>query len=360
MQAYGLEDGVVVPRRFFEHILMSENLSTIRVVAFFLARAQSAHPNGQPPGQPSEIEASYSELAQATGLCRQSVQEALTRAIEQNYLRQTQPGTFFNRARYQVIGIGCQVSAEEAEMLAEADALLTNPDPWEGEPDEDQTISLSDEVIEPYPNYTYQKNDVPPTFHTCTTFSTSQNPPSSIESINRIEDRIELESKEAVYFSDHPQKVDHSPTYPPSYPQDYPQDYPPQPEVVRISAYLTNMSQDFSLELGDPDHTRSNRTQIHNLWHKSGLSEKDFVAVMYEARKLTKQFAIIRQGEKEPPPGQTRNRMAYFFAVLKDLLGLSNRQTEQPPTRSRPSDQTGRNGKSPGGNQNRAYNQSRG
>jgi hypothetical protein len=229
----------------------------------------------------------------------------------------------------QVSGDGEQVSEEEAEMLAEADAMLTNPDPWEGEPDEDQAISLSDEVIEPYPNYAYQKNEVPPTFHTCTTFSTSQNPPSSsIESINRIEDRIELESKEAVYISDHPQKVDHSPTYPPSYPQDYPQDYPPQPEVVRISAYLTNMSQDFSLELGDPEHTRSNRTQIHNLWHKSALSEKDFAAVLYEARKLTKQFAIIRPGEKEPPPGQTRNRMAYFFAVLRDLLGLPKEKSK--------------------------------
>ncbi|MEI6047235.1 MAG: hypothetical protein WCS37_23080, partial [Chloroflexota bacterium] len=35
-----------------------------------------------------------------------------------------------------------------------------------------------------------------------------------------------------------------------------------------------------------------------------------------------KQFATIRPGEKEPPPGQRRNRMAYFFTVLRDLLGL--------------------------------------
>ena len=278
MPNYGLEDVVVVPRRFFEHILMSENLSTIRVLAFFLTSTEAGRP---------EIGASYSDISQATGLCRQSVQEGLNRAIEQGYLHQVQAGTFFSPASYtlvgyQVSGIGEQVSEEEAEMLAEDDALLT----------------------EPYPDYPYQQE-----------WSTNQQwyenhttPPSSIESINRIEDRIELESKEAVYFSDHPQKVDHPATYP--------------PEVVHISAYLTNLGNDFSVELGDPTHTRSNRTQIHNLWHKSGLAEKDFAMVMYEARKLTKQFAIIRPGEKEPPPGQTRNRMAYFFTVLRDLLGL--------------------------------------
>ncbi|NWJ99012.1 MAG: hypothetical protein HXX20_25020, partial [Chloroflexi bacterium] len=74
MQAYASEDEVIVPRRFLEEILMSENLSTIRLVAFFLARAQSA-PDGQPNDQSSGIEASYTDISQATGLCRQSVQE---------------------------------------------------------------------------------------------------------------------------------------------------------------------------------------------------------------------------------------------------------------------------------------------
>jgi hypothetical protein len=169
-------------------------------------------------------------------------------------------------------------------------------------------------MIEPYPNYAYQQNEMPPTFHTCTTFLTPQNPPSSsIESINRIEDRIE--SSKVVKKLDHPENVGQSPTYP--------------PEVIHISAYLTNLGNDFSVELGDPTHTRSNRTQIHNLWHKSGLAEKDFAQVMYEARKLTKQFAVLRIGEKEPPPGQIRNRMAYFFAVLRDLLGLPTEKRNQ-------------------------------
>jgi hypothetical protein len=161
-------------------------------------------------------------------------------------------------------------------------------------------------------DYAYQPKEEWSTKPTCTTFHTTQNPPdSNIESISRIEDRIESR-EEVVQKVDQSQKVDHSAGYPPPYP----------PEVIPISAYLTNLSHDFSLELGDPDHTRSNRTQIHNLWHKSGLPEKEFAALVYEARKLTKQFAVLRPGEKEPPFGQRRNQMAYFFTVLRDLLGL--------------------------------------
>ena len=268
MEAHNYQpEEVVMPRHFLQQIIMQESLSTIRVLAFFIVKAQT--------GQP-EIEASYTELSQATGLCRQSVQEGINRAIEQGYLSLVQAGSFFSPARYALVGVSGQVS----EGVAEAD-------------------------------YSYQPKEEWSTNPTCTTFHTTSSLDSNIESINRIEDRIELESEEAVYFSDQSQKVDHSPTYP--------------PEVVHISAYLTNMGNDFSVEFGDPTHTRSNRTQIHNLWHKSGLSEKEFAQVMYEARKLTKQFAIIRPGEKEPPPGQTRNRMPYFFTVLRDLLGLSKK-----------------------------------
>ena len=276
MEAHNYQpaEEVVIPRHFLQQIIMQESLSTIRVLAFFITQAQTNQP---------EIEASYTELSQATGLCRQSVQEGINRAIEQGYLSLVQAGSFFSPARYALVGVsglGGQVSGEETGYQTEAD-------------------------------YAYQPKEEWSTNPTCTTFHTTSSLDSNIESINRIEDRIELESEEAVYFSDQSQKVDHSPTYP--------------PEVIHISAYLTNMGNDFSVELGDPTHTRSNRTQIHNLWHKSALPEKDFAQVMYEARKLTKQFAIIRPGEKEPPMGQTRNRMPYFFTVLRDLLGLSKK-----------------------------------
>ena len=140
-QQYQAEE-VVMPRRFLEQIIMQESLSTIRVLAFFIAEAQT--------GQ-AEIEASYSDISQATGLCRQSVQEGINRAIEQGYLSLVQAGSFFSPARYALVGVSDQVS----EGVVEVD-------------------------------YSYQKNENEgwSTNPTCTTFHTTSSLDSNIESVS--------------------------------------------------------------------------------------------------------------------------------------------------------------------------------
>jgi hypothetical protein len=90
------------------------------------------------------------------------------------------------------------------------------------------------------------------------------------------------------------------------------------------SEYLANLSQDFSRELGDLAHGRSNLTQIHNLWRESGLSEKEFAGLLYQSRDLTRRYAVLRPGETPPPGGKPRNRMAYFFTVVRNMLGLGS------------------------------------
>jgi hypothetical protein len=60
------------------------------------------------------------------------------------------------------------------------------------------------------------------------------------------------------------------------------------------SEYLPNLSRDFSRELGDLAHGRSNSTQIHNLWRESGLSEKEFAGLLYQSRDLTRRYAVLR------------------------------------------------------------------
>jgi hypothetical protein len=93
------------------------------------------------------------------------------------------------------------------------------------------------------------------------------------------------------------------------------------------SEYLANLSQDFSRELGDLAHGRSNSTQIHNLWRESGLSEKEFAGLLYQSRDLTRRYAVLRPGETPPPSGKPRNRMAYFFTVVRNMLGLGSATT---------------------------------
>lgn len=83
-----------------------------------------------------------------------------------------------------------------------------------------------------------------------------------------------------------------------------------------ISAYISAVMDDFSNELDNADHKTSNATQALRLWQASGLSEQDFIQLVYEAKQLTRQY----QG-KSGLRG-IENKMAYFFAVLRDLCRL--------------------------------------
>jgi len=56
--------------------------------------------------------------------------------------------------------------------------------------------------------------------------------------------------------------------------------------------------------------------QALNLWQGSVLDAQQFVEVMHEARRLT------RRDESRPTGDAMNNRMAYFYATLRDLLGL--------------------------------------
>jgi hypothetical protein len=86
--------------------------------------------------------------------------------------------------------------------------------------------------------------------------------------------------------------------------------------IPRFSPYIAEIARDFSRELGDSEHEASNMKQALNLWQGSGLDEQHFVEVMHEARKLT------RRHQSRPSWDAMNNRMAYFYATLRDLLGL--------------------------------------
>jgi DNA-binding MarR family transcriptional regulator len=71
-----------------------------------------------------------------------------------------------------------------------------------------------------------------------------------------------------------------------------------------------------SRKFGDMDHLSANITRAHNLWDRTGMYEEDFVERMEEAARATLQAVSksqVRDRDK---------RMAYFFAVLEDKLGL--------------------------------------
>jgi hypothetical protein len=83
----------------------------------------------------------------------------------------------------------------------------------------------------------------------------------------------------------------------------------------QYSPYIAQVITDFSQELGDADHIVSNVSQALRLWEAFGLTEQDFVASLYDAKTLTRKY------QSRPHHAAMQNKMAYFFTVLRSLLG---------------------------------------
>lgn len=86
--------------------------------------------------------------------------------------------------------------------------------------------------------------------------------------------------------------------------------------------WIEQLMTDFSSELHDEEHTRQNISQAARLWQASGRSEQAFCQLLYEARSLTKQYRVTKRAKGEAGEYGLRNKMPYYFSVLKDLLGL--------------------------------------
>ena len=109
---------------------------------------------------------------------------------------------------------------------------------------------------------------------------------------------------------------------------------PPKP-----TPYIAQLLTDWSSELHDAEHTPSNISQAMRLYKASGLSEDAFVDRLYEARSITKQRGnISKAAHADGVPG-LKNKMPYYFAVLRDLLGL---QEDAPTERARPRNGAGK------------------
>jgi DNA-binding transcriptional ArsR family regulator len=87
------------------------------------------------------------------------------------------------------------------------------------------------------------------------------------------------------------------------------------PESPLIVFTVDKLSRTFK----DLHHLSSNITRARRLWwHKTDLEEKGFVEVMEKAAAITKQ--------KIGKSNIRKSKMAYFFAVLEDKLGLRGKK----------------------------------
>ncbi len=73
-------------------------------------------------------------------------------------------------------------------------------------------------------------------------------------------------------------------------------------------------------------------TRASNLYRQSGIALDAFIARLGEARAITQeQTAAIRTRVDDGTTAFPRkNKMAYFFAVLEDLLGVREAHADDP------------------------------
>jgi hypothetical protein len=276
-----------------EPVVLAENLGTIRVLFFFLSRAGAG--DGA-PGEATITAASQEEIARATNLGRQAVKLALNRLLELGYLELLRPGCNGHaRACYRLQpGANGAAGSEAARARDET-----------GRVHADHAAAAEGGHL--------------PEYHAST-------PPDS----NNLESNNSpaLKSPEVINPELTKERKVESGVESPALPASKAgrQTAEAGPGLLRWSNFLVALSRDYSRELGDSAHHRSNTAQTLNLWRKSGLDEQAFAARLYQARALTLRYAVYRPGEGLPPAGQPRNRMAYFFTVLRDLLSQ-----ESPP-----------------------------
>lgn len=99
----------------------------------------------------------------------------------------------------------------------------------------------------------------------------------------------------------------------------------PRPETETeewqaIAAYI----EDFARQLGDTAPLKSSVSRAYNLYQASGLSLDVFLGKLFQARSLTQESTPrITKTDQDPEHGfKRKSKMAYFFAVLQDQLGL--------------------------------------
>jgi hypothetical protein len=364
-------------QELLERVIRRENTSVIRVVWYVIEQTKRGH---------KEVEASYSQLQTALNLSRCGVNLGVSRALEAGYIIRTNnnnnntgSGNGGGKGRNNndgSVGGSRGVSGDHATARYVVNLPLPpiTPDPPVGDMQSDNqtTIDNEDKGAADGSNEQAQEGQLPqqlPQAQAQQEGSVNQtgivnsrsrsflfsdlSPDSNIESfieLEEIESPVEVESlvpdgtsvgkperqpaeaqgaagdeeEEGNGDDNEPDGGLHTaPSTTEPQEQPHAQSQAEAEAGVRArSEYLANLSRDFSRELGDLAHGRSNVTQIHNLWRESGLSEKEFGALLYQSRDLTRRYAVLRPGETPPPGGKPRNRMAYFFTVVRNMLGL--------------------------------------
>jgi hypothetical protein len=98
---------------------------------------------------------------------------------------------------------------------------------------------------------------------------------------------------------------------------------PPRGETSEERSQIHAYIRDFAAQLGDQAPLKSSVTRAYNLYLQSGYPIGRFVDALYQARARTREHsASIRTPLPKGDPWGAKPKMAYFFAVLTEEVGL--------------------------------------
>jgi hypothetical protein len=102
----------------------------------------------------------------------------------------------------------------------------------------------------------------------------------------------------------------------------------------KTTEQIAALVEQFSGEFHDEEHVKPNISQAARLWKASGLSEDAFCHRLYEAASITKRYDVQKRADGEAGKWGMRNKMPYYFTVLRDVLGMRDDQDSRSPTAS--------------------------
>lgn len=99
----------------------------------------------------------------------------------------------------------------------------------------------------------------------------------------------------------------------------------------RDLSVITDYVSDLAREFNDESSLPATVGRATRVYERAGVDLDTFVDTLLGARAVTKQHSagIRKETEGGTAVAPTKNRMAYFFAVLEDMLGLAERKEGQ-------------------------------
>ncbi|HEX2911243.1 MAG TPA: hypothetical protein VH186_10575 [Chloroflexia bacterium] len=344
-QAGGTFAFTMVPNQFLDEIVPFEKPCVVKVVALIIRRTIGwVDERGQ---RRQQEQVAYSEFAREMNMSTQAVADGLKIALEKGYIVRVKPGRMLAHGNAPGEGAWYSLSWSSASTTESANeeklpvATDSNVTTYTKEPKTSERVyvkaagDLPPEQLGSNPitaSDSKRQSDMPVTDSKKQSYKSAESTLESRVMINKPESKknesLELNKASSSFTSEKTltQISDRIKQHRKS-----------QDLNGKYSSYIGNIITEIGDLFGDSEHRLSNIKQALNLWAASFLGEKEFVQLLYQARDVTRShtsaYAVTpsfnarlltdKGGMRYMPSSlqneQPRNRMPYFFRVLKGL-----------------------------------------